>query len=75
MHPAFIVTALLAALSACVSVPAQGVNSSPPDWQEEFNIANRKLTPTGESKYFILVPGFQTILASQKAKLIIFKPN
>jgi len=67
----FAITALLTALSSCVSISPQDVNVSPEDWKEEFNIADRKLTHTGESRYFILSPGFQTILASQNAKLII----
>ena len=64
MVQAFIIIALLIALSACVDI-------SPQEWKEEFNIADRKLTHTGESKYFILSPGFQTILASQNTKLTI----
>ena len=50
MVQAFIIIALLIALSACVDI-------SPQEWKEEFNIADRKLTHTGESKYFILSPG------------------
>jgi hypothetical protein len=71
MKLAFTITALLFALSACVNVLPQDVNVSRQDWKEEFNIADRKLVDTGESKYFILSPGFQTILESQNAKLII----
>ena len=41
------------------------------DWQEEFNIANRKLSHTGESKYFILKPGFRSVLESKNMKLVI----
>ncbi|MEW5957926.1 MAG: hypothetical protein AB1801_09400 [Chloroflexota bacterium] len=66
----FTSTALLMALISCANALSQ-VNTSSQDWQEEFNIANRKLTHTGESKYFILSPGFQTILASQNEKLTI----
>jgi hypothetical protein len=62
----FTITALLTALS-CVAVS----HVLAKDWQEEFNIADRKLTHTGESKYFLLLPGFQTILASGKEKLTI----
>ena len=62
----FTITALLTALS-CVAVSQVVAN----DWQEEFNIANRKLTHTGESKYFLLFPGFQTVFASGKEKLTI----
>jgi hypothetical protein len=62
----FTITALLTALS-CVAVS----HVLAKDWQEEFNIADRKLTHTGESKYFLLLPGFQTVLASGKEKLTI----
>ncbi len=41
------------------------------EWQEDFNIAGRKLTHSGESKYFILLPGFQTVLESRKEKITI----
>jgi hypothetical protein len=71
MNLAFTVTALLTVLSSCGNVSPQDVNVSPQDWKEEFNIADRKLTHTGESKYFILSPGFQTILASRNEKLTI----
>ena len=62
----FTITALLTALS-CVA--ARHVLAQ--DWQEEFNLADRKLTHTGESKYFLLLPGFQTVFASGKEKLTI----
>jgi uncharacterized membrane protein YkoI len=41
------------------------------EWQEDFNLAGRKLTHTGESEYFVLMPGFQTVLESGKGKLTI----
>ena len=41
------------------------------DWQDEFLMANRTLTPTGASKYSIISPGFQLVLASKYAKLTI----
>jgi len=65
MHLVVIITAVLTALSCVVvhHVLAQDV-------QDEFNIAKRKLTHTGKSKYFILEPGFQVVLKSSKAKMI-----
>jgi hypothetical protein len=62
----FTTTALLTALYY-----VEGNHVFAKDWQEEFNIAGRKLTHTGESKYFVLMPGFQTVLASRKEKLTI----
>ena len=32
------------------------------DWQTEFNISQRAFTATGESAYFVLVPGYQLVL-------------
>jgi hypothetical protein len=52
-------------------VSSQGANVAPQGWQEEFNLSDRKLSDTGEAKYFILTPGFQLTLASQSAQLII----
>lgn len=62
--------ALGALLSGCAAPPP--VNSSTAaGWQTEFNLAGRRLLPTGESRYFILKPGFQITLASGNAKLVI----
>lgn len=61
---AFVMTALFAALFSSANVLAQ-------DWKEEFNIAERKLLHTGKSKYFILEPGFQIVLASEDEKMTI----
>jgi len=85
MKPVFTGIALLTVLSSCVNaspqdvslssqdaaVSPQEVSVSAQDWQEEFNIAARKLTHTGENGYFILKPGFQIILASKNEELII----
>ena len=49
----------------------RGQNQSSLDWKEAFNLADRKLTDTGESRYFVLKPGFQSILASQDSMLTI----
>ncbi len=54
--------AALLALSFGVSAPEQ-------DYKEEFNIAARKLSPTGESRYFILMPGYQVVLADKSTTL------
>lgn len=41
------------------------------EFQDEFNLASRKLSSTGEAKYFVLIPGFQTVLGSSSTKLTI----
>ncbi len=53
----------------CVMVLVYG--SMAKDWQDDFHMAQRTLTPTGVSPYSILVPGFQIVLASKHAKLTI----
>ncbi len=46
-------------------------NALAQDFQEEFNLSTRKLSPTGESRYFVLKPGFVIVLASSTTKLTI----
>ena len=41
------------------------------EFQDEFNLASRKLSSSGEAKYFVLVPGFQIVLGSSTTKLTI----
>ena len=66
MHQFFAIAAFLTVLS-CVG----GNHVFAGDWQEEFNISSRKLTHTGKSKYFNLMPGFQTVLESPEEKITI----
>lgn len=66
MHLVFTITALLTLLSF---VGSNHVLAE--EWQDEFNIAGRKLTHTGKSEYFVLLPGFQTVLASREEKMTI----
>ena len=40
-------------------------------WQEEFDLSQRTLVSAGESKYFVLRPGFQLTLASAREQLVI----
>jgi hypothetical protein len=69
---------LMFCLSACVGAPSQQDNPAPTqelraeqDWMEDFNLPARKLSSIGKSRYFILEPGFQLILASGNTKLTI----
>ncbi|WP_299431579.1 hypothetical protein [uncultured Meiothermus sp.] len=39
------------------------------DFQENFNLDRRKLGPTGKSKYFVLMPGYQVVLADKSTTL------
>ena len=41
------------------------------DWQDEFKLSSRKLTDTGEAKYFVLTPGFQIVLANADTTLTL----
>ena len=45
------------------------VSASPQAWQEEFNIPSRTLTTTGKSKFFVLMPGYQIVLADEETTL------
>lgn len=62
---------LMLMLSSCATNPPQADAVSSPGWQDEFDLPNRELSDSGESKYFILKPGFQMVLESQFEKLII----
>ncbi|HWQ15322.1 MAG TPA: hypothetical protein VNL77_21155 [Roseiflexaceae bacterium] len=72
-------TACGAVAPSGAGVPLHSTDATPPSssdgasepWQEEFHITERQLAPTGESTYFILKPGFQTILESQNERLIV----
>lgn len=73
----FFVAASLIVLFACARESGVGASrsgntaDSAGAWQDAFNLADRELSTTGESTYFILQPGFQTVLESSKAKLTI----
>jgi hypothetical protein len=40
-------------------------------FEEDFNLPNRTLSETGEGPYFVLRPGFQTVLADDESQLTI----
>jgi hypothetical protein len=42
-----------------------------PPWQEKFAIADCGLTTTGRNDYFVLEPGFQTVLEGKGLKLVV----
>jgi len=42
--------------------PVQAGSTTLQDWQTEFNISQRTLSDTGESAYFVLIPGYQVVL-------------
>jgi hypothetical protein len=70
------VRAQVLTLTACFTALSSGVaqgtqDRSPGGWTEEFNLGDRRLTDVGESAYFILKPGFTTVLESRKARLTI----
>jgi hypothetical protein len=59
-------------LLICVSGGVACQNSqSGSSWQDEFQIPERKLSPTGRNPYFILEPGFQLNLESKNARLLM----
>jgi len=64
--PRILIIPVLAALTCAVMLVHGNVAK---DWQDEFHMAHRTLTPTGASIYSILFPGYQLVLASKHAKL------
>ena len=58
-------------LTSCITASTPGTVIAPREWQDEFNLADRKLEHTAEAKYFILIPGFQITLESQTETLVI----
>ena len=62
---------LLTVVPALLCVVVLVYESLAKDWQEDFHLAQRTLTPTGVAPYSILVPGFQLVLASTAATLTI----
>lgn len=63
---------LAIALMAVSCVNSQNASSQKESsWQEEFGLAARNLVPTGRNQFFILEPGFQLVLESKTAKLVV----
>jgi hypothetical protein len=62
---ALLMTVVTALVGAVVSMGALWAK----DWQDEFPVAHRPLTPMGAAPYSLLIPGFQLILASRSATL------
>jgi hypothetical protein len=72
--PAFVLAIASASLIACAGADRSGsatASSGAATWQEDFNLANRTLTDSGASKYFVLRPGFQLVLAGGGTQLTI----
>ena len=57
-----IMTMIWTLLASRWDAPARSSSTTTQDWQTEFNIAQRTLTDTGESEYFVLIPGYQLVL-------------
>jgi hypothetical protein len=51
-------------MASVLSVFFAGSSVALDDWQDEFNLSSRKLNDSGESKYFVLTPGFQIVLVN-----------
>jgi hypothetical protein len=67
--PIRLVLTLVASLTGAAAWP-QSSGANPP-WQQEFNMASCTLTDVGRNRYFVLEPGFQTILEGNNTKLQI----
>ncbi len=53
---------VLLAAAGCAALPGSKKASSADGWAQDFGIENRTLAATGESRYFVLKPGFQLVL-------------
>jgi Peptidase propeptide and YPEB domain len=53
---------------AAARAPGQATG---PDFQDEFDLGARTLSDTGESRYFVLRPGFRTVLSDDHSQLTI----
>lgn len=63
--------AILAVLmAACGPVQAQDA-----PWQDKFDLAACKMSPTGRAEYFILEPGFQSVLEDDDTRMQITVTN
>lgn len=56
---------------AAVAADGEKATQGETSWQEEFNLADRTLVPTGRNRYFVLEPGFQIILEGRDEKVVI----
>jgi hypothetical protein len=67
--------ALLGAGPALAQTPptagAPPAASDQAGYQQEFNLAGRRLAPTGEARYWILKPGYQAVLTSPDTTLTV----
>lgn len=64
-----IATALpLLALTGCAGAPAPAAGGA---WRSDFDLRGLTLSTTGTNRYFILEPGFQTVLEGGGARLTV----
>jgi hypothetical protein len=66
-----ITRALQLVLTAAAIVTFSTACARDKEWQEEFGIANCNMVAKGRNAYFILEPGFQTVLEGDDTKLQI----
>jgi len=64
-------TIFILILSSCAINTSLTPTTPLQEWQDQFDISSSGLSDSGESKYFILKPGFQMVLESQFEKLTI----
>lgn len=65
-------TALALGAALCLAACGPAGSTVPrTEWQDNFNLLGRTLSDSGESRYFILRPGFQLVLASGSTRLTI----
>jgi len=64
-------TAMSTLLVSCGGAGARTSSAALQDWQTEFNIPQRALTHTGESRYFVLKPGYQLVLEDSRERVTV----
>ena len=64
-------TRQLALALAAITAILAGARGAFQEFRDEFNLANRKLSATGKARYFVLMPGYQSLLTDQGTTLTI----
>jgi len=67
IHPVVTVVMIVAICATGCMALRTSISPSESPWQEEFDISERTLVPTGRNEYFVLEPGFQMILEGTNA--------
>lgn len=70
MKSSAVMVVLLAVISM-TAIAGCGNLAADSTWQEEFNLYERSLVPTGSNRFFVLEPGYQIVLEGGNEKVAI----